>query len=113
MRHKRSRTRYSMSQKSKIQGAYQYLVAKDIPFDVRDIFNCFGVRSERQGYNIIREVAFTLPGHDAWHADTRDCNPKIAGNPKKRKAVHLVHDEERQIEGIMMHLESIGLEGKS
>jgi hypothetical protein len=112
MPHRRSRARYSVVQKSKLQGAYQYLVAKDIPFDVLDIFKCFGVRSERQGYNIIREVDSTPPGHDSDFTEIRDCNPTIASN-QTGEAVHLAQEDEGQIKGITMHLESMGLQGKN
>ncbi len=51
----RSRTHYDILIKTKMQEAYQFLVAKNISFDSRDIFKKFDIRNERQDYKIIKD----------------------------------------------------------
>ena len=56
---------YDMPRKSKIQGAHEYLVAKGIPHDEREIFDFFGVppargrKSKLPGANV-RETDYLL-----------------------------------------------------
>ena len=47
---------YNNPRKSKVQGAHQYLVAKGISDDEREIFDFFGVQ-ERSGYKFIEDGA--------------------------------------------------------
>ena len=47
---------YNTPQKSKVQGAHEYLVAKGIPNDEREIFDFFAVQ-ERSGYKFIEDGA--------------------------------------------------------
>ncbi|KAK3167425.1 hypothetical protein OEA41_010552 [Lepraria neglecta] len=49
---------YDTPQKSKIQGAHEYLVAKGIPIDEREIFDSFSVL-ERSRYRIIENRALS------------------------------------------------------
>ena len=57
---KRGTIYYDIPLKAKVQGAHQYLSAKGIPHDVRDIFKESGVRSERAGYKMLEEGASSL-----------------------------------------------------
>jgi len=41
---KQPQNTYETPQKAKIQGAYEFLAAKGIPMDLREIFNHFGVK---------------------------------------------------------------------
>ena len=68
---------YDTPQKAKVQGAYEFLLAKGISIDPREIFQHFGIRSERQGYKIIRNGAFSRRRHHSTLVETRGRKSKV------------------------------------
>lgn len=94
----RTRTHYDTSQKAKVQGAYQFLVARGISFDPRDIFRQFDIRSDRQGYKIIRDGASSRTRHNSELIETRGRKSKITSE-QVREADHILQDESLQLKG--------------
>lgn len=65
--------------RAKIQGAYEYLKSKGIPYDPREIFDHFGVK-QRSGYNYIAEGApARMRGHRTDVIETRGKSTKMTG----------------------------------
>ena len=84
--------------KAKVQGAHQYLSAKGIPHDVRDIFKEFGVRSERAGYKMLEEEASSRKRHHISEInDTRGRKSKVTGE-QVREANQILQQSDLELE---------------
>jgi hypothetical protein len=69
---------YDTPQKAKIQGAYEFLAAKGIPIDPREIFDHFNVQ-QRSGYRIIEDGAPARTRKNQDLNETRGRKSKLSG----------------------------------
>ena len=84
--------------KAKVQGAYQFLTSKGIPFDARDTFKEFQV-SERAGYRMIQEGTFARRRHNMHtKLETRGRKSKVT-EAQVREVDHILQDEALELEG--------------
>ena len=82
-----------------MQGAYRFVLAKDISIDPREIFQHFCIRSERQGYKIIRYGASSRRIHYySTLVETRGRKSKVTG-AQIQEADHILQDEGLELEG--------------
>jgi riboflavin biosynthesis pyrimidine reductase len=80
-----------------MQGAYQFLVAKGISFDPRDIFKEFGIRNERQDYRIIKD-SNARTRHNSDLIETRGRKSKVTG-VQIREADQILQEEGLELKG--------------
>ena len=100
---------YDTPQKAKVQGAYEFLLAKGISIDPREIFQHFGIRSERQGYKIIRNGASSRRRHHSTLVETRGRKSKVT-EAQIQEADHILQDEGLQLEGKRYTWEQLAME---
>lgn len=66
---------YDTPRKSRVQGAHEFMLAKGIPHDPRDVFDHFEVK-ERAGYNMIKPGAPSRTYHNS-SVETRGRKQKM------------------------------------
>ena len=106
MPHETRNTTYNTTQKSKVQGAPLYLVAKGIPHDEREVFDFFGVQ-ERSGYKFIDGAPSRTRKNQEGVSKTRGRKIKLSG-VDIRKTDHLLEETgQPQIEEKGVHWDTI------
>lgn len=78
---------YDTPTKANVQGVHQYLIKDAFPFNLRVIFNNFGV-SERSGYDMIKEGASSRTRHHTTIIETRGRKRKVT-NAQLKEADHI------------------------
>ncbi|KAL2047773.1 hypothetical protein ABVK25_011385 [Lepraria finkii] len=104
-RQKRTYKTYDTPQKAKIQGAEQYMRAKGIPHNPRDIFDFFDVE-ERPGYKFIEYGAPSRTRKNQDIIETRGRKPKLSG-ADVRETDHLLEEGGLEMEAKAMAWEAI------
>lgn len=96
------KSHYDVPQKSRVRGAHEYMLAKGIPHDPRDVFEHFSVK-ERAGYNIIQPGASSRTHHNSgFEARGRKY--------KMREADHLLEDDDLDLEAKALPWEALAAE---
>ena len=96
---------YDTPTRARVQGAYQYCIARAISFDSRAIFRTFNVK-ERSGYNMIRLGASARSGPAT---ETR-IRKRKATNDELTEAHNILQDEGLELKGKRYTWEALAIE---
>ena len=101
------KTHYDTPQRSCVQGAYEYMLAKGISHDPRDVFECFSVK-ERAGYNMIQQGASSRTHHNSGF---EACGQEYKITTEQvRENDHLLEDDDFGLEAKALPWEALASE---
>ena len=101
------KTHYDTPQKSRVQGEHEYMLAKGIPHDPRDVFGHFSVK-ERAGYNMIQPCASSRTHHNSGF-ETRGRKYKMTSE-QVQEADHRLEDDDLDLEAKALPWEGLAAE---
>ncbi len=101
------KTHYDTPQKSRVQGAHEYMLAKGIPHDPRNVFEYFSVK-EHAGYNMIQQSASSRTYHNSGF-EARGQKYKMISE-QVQEADHLLEDDNLGLEARALQLETLAAE---